>query len=184
MITHGQSNTAEHRCWVAMRNRCQNASHANFADYGGRGITVCPQWESFETFLRDMGPRPSPKHSLDRIDNSRGYSMANCRWATPIEQSTNRRSTVPVGGFKSQRAASRATGISKSTIGMRIARGIDPLKGGDARRKLTAAEVAAIRATYSHRVGEYGLSPVIAKEYGVAPRTIRHVLAGTRWSSA
>lgn len=76
-----------------MIQRCGNARNPGFANYGGRGITVCERWLSFENFLADMGPRPTPAHSIDRIDNDRGYEPGNCRWATVTEQNRNRRST-------------------------------------------------------------------------------------------
>jgi len=75
-----------------MRDRCSNEKSPGFKDYGGRGIRVDAAWlHSFETFLADMGPKPSPQHSIDRIDNEQGYSKANCRWATKSVQSSNQR---------------------------------------------------------------------------------------------
>jgi hypothetical protein len=85
----------EYSVWSDMRRRCFTPTHKNYAGYGGRGITVCPRWNSFTTFLADMGPRPSPKHSIDRKDNDGNYEPANCRWATQPEQIRNRRRRQP-----------------------------------------------------------------------------------------
>ena len=84
--------SAEYHAWVNLRRRCLNERDTSFPLYGGRGITVCPQWQSdFDQFLVDVGPKPSSKHSLDRIDNDGNYEPTNCRWATKKEQIANRR---------------------------------------------------------------------------------------------
>ena len=89
---HGGKALPEYSVWQAMKNRCLYASNKHYTNYGGRGITVCDQWlNSFESFFADMGQRPSSKHSIERRDNSRGYSPDNCYWATRMEQNRNQR---------------------------------------------------------------------------------------------
>lgn len=95
---HGFSRSAEYRASCAMKRRCLNPIHKQYSGYGGRGITVCPEWiSSFVPFFSCVGPRPSPKHSLDRYpDNDGNYEPGNVRWATIKEQQNNRRDNVVV----------------------------------------------------------------------------------------
>lgn len=86
----------EYRIWSGIIARCTKPRIKNYHNYGGRGITVCERWRSFDAFFTDMGPRPSPKHSVDRIDNDRGYSPDNCRWSTKREQLRNTRRNVNI----------------------------------------------------------------------------------------
>lgn len=94
-IKHKMSNTPEHRIWRGMIARCHVKTNNRFLLYGGRGISVCERWrESFLNFFHDVGPRPSAKHSLDRIDNDGNYEPCNCRWATQKEQCRNRGNNI------------------------------------------------------------------------------------------
>lgn len=95
--THRLTRTPEHVAWSSMLQRCENPKNPNYPNYGGRGISVCERWRaSFEAFLTDVGPRPSPKHSIDRHPNNDGnYEPGNVRWATISEQAWNKRSSGP-----------------------------------------------------------------------------------------
>lgn len=128
--SHGMSRTKEHHAWAMMKGRCYNRNATSFADYGGRGIAVAPEWMKFEAFLADMGMAPSPRHSLDRIDPNGDYCKVNCRWATAAEQANNRRSTVLLHAFgetKSLREWSRdhRCAVTPGAIAGRIRRGLD-----------------------------------------------------------
>ena len=91
-----RTHPAEYAIWNSMRQRCQNPKLDAFKHYGGRGIKVCPEWsESFDAFLRDVGPRPAPHLTLDRIDNDGNYEPGNVRWATWETQAGNKRAPGP-----------------------------------------------------------------------------------------
>lgn len=114
--THGMAQSQEYRIWCNMKARCLNPNRKCYVDYGARGITVCDRWLiSFENFLEDMGPRPGPRYSLDRIDNDGNYAPSNCHWATRQEQIENRRVSIKVDyqGEKSTLiAVARKLGLS------------------------------------------------------------------------
>lgn len=90
--THGLADSPEYRMWNGIKKRCLTPTAQNYSYYGGRGITICDAWkESFQKFYDDMGPRPTPQHTIERRSNDLGYDKENCYWATVIEQAHNRR---------------------------------------------------------------------------------------------
>lgn len=80
--------TPTYQSWQAMKQRCNSTKHVCYQNYGGRGIKVCPRWETYSNFLTDMGERPEG-HSIDRIDSDLGYTPENCKWSTRTEQNRN-----------------------------------------------------------------------------------------------
>lgn len=119
----GKDRRAERNAWHHMHDRCKNPDYILFHRYGGRGISVDPRWDTFEAFLADMGPRPSPKHSLDRINNDGNYEPGNCRWATRIQQARNKSTTLVVqmgGEAVPLPEAAERTGISARAIRDRL----------------------------------------------------------------
>jgi hypothetical protein len=79
-VTHGMTDTSEYRTWAPIIQRCENANSTSYPNYGGRGIEVCKEWCVFENFLKDMGPKPSKHHTIERVDVNEGYCAANCIW--------------------------------------------------------------------------------------------------------
>lgn len=110
MTSHGhtrnRTTSPTYRTWVNMMTRCENPKASQYASYGGRGITICERWHSFENFIADVGERPDG-HTLDRVNNDGNYEPGNCRWATKVEQCRNRASS---------RAVVRSDGVQFQTL--------------------------------------------------------------------
>lgn len=110
-----------------MNSRCHNPKASKYEYYGARGIVVCDEWRNdFEAFLRFMGLRPSPKHSIERDKGDVGYEPGNCRWATKIEQANNRRNNRMLtfnGRTMSMADWARELGIGRATLKMRLKSG-------------------------------------------------------------
>ena len=117
-----------YRRWSDMRYRCSNPNFAVYKNYGGRGITVCDRWQTFANFYADMFPSYVKGMQLDRIDNSKGYSPENCRWATSKQNNRNRQSNVwietPDGPMVLAEAAEKY-GIRSDTLWRRVQRGVN-----------------------------------------------------------
>lgn len=119
--------SSEYSSWRKMMLRCYNPNAPRFDRYGGRGITVYEPWHRFEAFFASMGQKPTPQHTLDRIENDGNYDPSNCRWATKKEQARNtRRNTLLTLNGVSHCIAewSEITGIAQVTIIRRLARGM------------------------------------------------------------
>lgn len=114
--THGQANNSPtYKTWKEMRQRCLNPNNDKWKWYGGRGITVCERWNSFENFLEDMGKRPDGM-TLDRIDNNLGYSKENCTWATHIDQTQKQEKNKLRNGVHGIVRADRESGMTYDAI--------------------------------------------------------------------
>jgi hypothetical protein len=125
---HGGSGTSEHGIWCGMKQRCHNPKAVAYQWYGARGISVCDRWrgvDGFKNFMADMGPRPSPKHSIDRKDNDGNYCPENCRWATDEEQARNTAQNVNLtfnGRTMCNSAWAKELGITPEGLRQRLQR--------------------------------------------------------------
>lgn len=117
------SSAREYNIWAMMRQRCMNPNAANYVNYGGRGITVDPRWAKYANFIADMGPAPSEKHTLNRLDNDGPYCPKNCVWSDVEDQQNNRRNNVFVEAFGKRRTIAqwaRSTGLTRDMVRHRV----------------------------------------------------------------
>jgi hypothetical protein len=169
-----------------MKGRCERPSCTGYARYGGRGIRVCAEWSaSFEAFMRDMGPRPSDVHSIERKDNDGNYEPGNCVWATRTEQNRNqaRNRMVTVDGVTKPAAEwEDEAGLRRSRVRHRLELGWSPSdavsRPAASRSKLSAARRAQIRREYASG----GVSQnELGRRHGVHGTTIRSIVQGHSW---
>jgi hypothetical protein len=183
-----QYKSVEHMIWAGMISRCQVVANNCYRYYGARGIKVCERWQKLENFIADMGPRPSPKHSIDRIDVNGNYEPGNCRWATLVEQANNTRANRRITAFgrtQTMTQWSRELGINVSTILWRIRNGSTPeqavsesasMAGSEnSQAKLNEPAVRLIRADPRKHAA-------IAADFGISPRTVSKIKRGQRWA--
>lgn len=125
---HGHHGSLTYMRWKSMIQRCYYPSASNYQYYGAVGVTVCPQWLSFQDFLRDMGECPDPSMTLDRIKNHIGYEPGNCRWATKAEQNRNRSCCVEIthnGETRNITEWAAVSGLTPNALSMRLRLGWD-----------------------------------------------------------
>jgi hypothetical protein len=151
---HGLSKTKEFGIWWTMHQRCENPKAKDYSNYGGRGIGVCERWSDFSVFMADMGPRPSTRHTIERIDTEGDYGPENCCWATQREQHRNRRDNVYLticGETAVLSDWAKRYGISPRTLSARIRRGVEPREALTAERgSLAPRSSSGIRGVYHH----------------------------------
>lgn len=158
---HGLTGTPEYRIWKNMMSRCFNPHTKYWHLYGGRGIAVCDRWRtSVANFVADMGPRPSLKHSIDRIDPNGSYTPENCRWATQVEQGNNMRTTrhVTIGNeTHCLREWTRILKVPIATLHGRLNRWNHALKNLPVKRKcqMRQSRQQVFRTRHPDHVGVY-----------------------------
>jgi hypothetical protein len=168
--------SVEYQTWQRMLKRCHDSKDKNYADYGGRGISVCHAWRmSFRKFFAHVGVRPGPGYTIERIENNKGYAPGNVRWATRAEQSRNRRANIMItrGGetlalvdWVKRTNLKYVTVLERLYLGWTPERALTtPARPRRPEHKLTAAEVRKIRALYA--TGKY-TQVQLAKMFGTS----------------
>ena len=166
LTKHGYSSTKTYAIWTGMRDRCLNKNDPSYKNYGGRGVSICKEWNSFPNFLADMGHKPKGM-TIDRINSDGNYEPSNCRWATPLEQANNRRTVIflEYKGIRQSLADwARQLGIPRTTLYMRY------LSNKSVAQILGKAKQITERVKYK---GSLRTFPEIAKLSGVPYVTLR-----------
>jgi hypothetical protein len=147
--THGRSGTVEFKIWWDMIRRCEDPNNKAYHNYGGRGITVSDELHAFEVFFAEVGERPSPKHSLDRIDNTRGYEVGNIRWATRHDQARNTRQNIWItfnGQTMIEKDWAKKVGIRYVTLRWRLRHGWSLERALNEQAQIGSNQFKALRA--------------------------------------
>jgi len=171
---HGQHTSPEYNTWKGIKRRCLSPSCPGWHRYGGRGIKMHPTWvHDFAAFLRDVGPRPSPRHSIERIDNDGHYEPGNVRWATRKEQANNRsdnRRLTLRGETMTMYQWARRAGVNPATLHSRLDHGwsLDRALSTPPQEKLDEQIVRYIRQSRK-------TVAALAAELGVGTSTISRV---------
>jgi hypothetical protein len=193
--THGLRKTPEYMIWNGMKQRCHNSKYSGYARYGAKGIFVCDEWmNDFVRFYEDMGPRPSPQHSIEREDSKGPYASWNCRWATLKEQANNKVRTIIING-KTISEISEETGLDMMTIRGRYYRGLSPERIMSAEflerqdkpgfnrgenapmAKIKEDDVRKIRALVAGGMMQKDVAPM----FGISKSAVGFIISGKRW---
>jgi len=121
--------TKIYKIWRSMKRRCYDKNNDNYSYYGGKGVVVCERWQKFKNFFLDMGNPPTEKHTIDRINNDRGYEPENCKWSTKQEQMQNRSHYLRIavnGELLTTGQWERKLGLPRAAISERITNGMPP----------------------------------------------------------
>lgn len=176
------SSAREYNIWAMMRQRCTNPNAANYVNYGGRGITVDPRWSKFANFIADMGPAPSEKHTLNRLDNDGPYCPENCVWSDSETQQNNRRNNVFIEAFGKRRTVAqwaRSTGLTRDMVRHRVfVMGMAPEEALTAERMSHNQRPVEQLSLRNELVAQYDSLAATEKVGGFDRRGVHNVLSG------
>jgi hypothetical protein len=179
--THSMTKTSEYRAWAGMMQRCYNPKNRRYSSYGGRGIAVCVRWKSFENFISDMGLKPSADLSIDRIDNDKGYSPDNCRWATRSQQQNNK---SPYNGENLMRGDDHWTRKDPARSRSIAAENICKAHGSgenNPNSKMDLRKANALKQVYKN--SQSLTMTELGKKFGIGRETARKIVRGKAWVS-
>lgn len=170
---------AEYQAWASMKQRCYNRQNTRYEKYGARGIVVCRRWiNSFDDFYHDMGKRPSPQHSLDRINNNGNYEPGNCRWATRSQQQKNKNPGNTKNLIRGDKHWTRIERERAAAIGRKNIKNTHGSGENNNRAKMTFKKAKEMRRVYA---GAYITMAELGNMFGVGRETARKIVRGVAW---